>query len=106
MTSAKLWGGRFTGETDPLMDAFNASIHFDKKMYEADIRGSQAYAKALSKNGIINDDECATLVDGLEKVLQEWQTNKFVIKPGDEDIHTANERRLGEFVGGVAGKLH
>ncbi|CAG8540634.1 1846_t:CDS:2 [Paraglomus occultum] len=106
MTSAKLWGGRFTGETDPLMDAFNASIHFDKKMYEADIRGSQAYAKALSKKGIINNDECATLVDGLEKVLEEWQNNTFVIKPGDEDIHTANERRLGEFVGSVAGKLH
>ncbi|CAG8534910.1 9207_t:CDS:2 [Acaulospora morrowiae] len=104
--SAKLWGGRFTGKTDELMDAFNASIHFDKRLYEADILGSKAYAKALAKRGIITSEEQASLVDGLEKVRLEWQTNTFVIQPGDEDIHTANERRLGEFVGSVAGKLH
>ncbi|CAG8620412.1 4735_t:CDS:2 [Ambispora leptoticha] len=106
MTSAKLWGGRFTGAVDPLMDAFNASIHFDKRMYEADIRGSQAYAKALAKRGIITEQESTTLVTGLEKVLDEWRNNTFEIKPADEDIHTANERRLGEYVGSVAGKLH
>ncbi|CAG8530621.1 17384_t:CDS:2 [Acaulospora colombiana] len=106
MKSAKLWGGRFTGETDHLMDAFNASIHFDKRLFEADILGSQAYAKALAKRGIITSEEQTLLVDGLEKVRSEWQTNTFVIQPGDEDIHTANERRLGELVGSVAGKLH
>ncbi|CAG8670065.1 3150_t:CDS:2 [Cetraspora pellucida] len=106
MASAKLWGGRFTGATDPLMDAFNASIHFDKRLFEADILGSQAYAKALAKRGIITSNECDSLVDGLNKVLEEWRTNTFKIQPNDEDIHTANERRLGEFVGSVAGKLH
>ncbi|KAJ1883186.1 argininosuccinate lyase [Coemansia sp. RSA 1722] len=102
----KLWGGRFSGATDPLMEAFNESIHFDRRMYAADIRGSQAYAKALCKQGILTSAEQQQLDIGLEQVLAEWQANKFELRPGDEDIHTANERRLGELIGGVAGKLH
>ncbi|KAI8890345.1 argininosuccinate lyase [Backusella circina FSU 941] len=102
----KLWGGRFSGAVDPLMDAFNASIHFDKRMYAADCIGSIAYAKALSLNGIISEAERDQLVGGLQSVMEEWEQGKFVIKPGDEDIHTANERRLGELIGSVAGKLH
>ncbi|KAI8320005.1 argininosuccinate lyase [Martensiomyces pterosporus] len=102
----KLWGGRFSGETDPLMEAFNESIHFDRRMYAADIRGSQAYAKALHKQGILTAEEQQTLVQGLSAVLAEWRDGKFELRPGDEDIHTANERRLGELVGSVAGKLH
>ncbi|KAI7891054.1 argininosuccinate lyase [Mucor mucedo] len=102
----KLWGGRFSGAVDPLMDAFNASIHFDKRMYAADCIGSIAYAKALAKNKIISDEERDQLVGGLESVMAEWESGKFVIVGGDEDIHTANERRLGELVGSVAGKLH
>ena len=108
---------------------------------QADIRGSQAYASALARCGLLTADECKALQDGLEKVslastlgaaptlglaapalpdphltcashgpapqvLAEWQADKFVIKAGDEDIHTANERRLKEIVGAVAGKLH
>ncbi|CAO3674914.1 unnamed protein product [Umbelopsis vinacea] len=102
----KLWGGRFTGAVDPLMDAFNASIHFDRRMYAADIIGSIVYSKALAKNGIITEQERDLLIEGLEKVQNEWEKNTFQLKPGDEDIHTANERRLGELVGSVAGKLH
>ncbi|KAJ1821757.1 argininosuccinate lyase [Coemansia sp. S610] len=102
----KLWGGRFSGETDPLMEAFNESIHFDRRMYAADIRGSQAYAKALCRQGILTADEQQALDSGLSAVLAEWQAGKFEIRSGDEDIHTANERRLGEIVGAVAGKLH
>nr|CAG8524212.1 11408_t:CDS:2 [Entrophospora candida] len=103
---SKLWGGRFTGATDPLMDAFNESIHFDKQMHKADILGSKAYAKALEKRGIVTLEERDSLIRGLEQVLEEWESGKFEIKSGDEDIHTANERRLGEIVGSVAGKLH
>ncbi|KAJ1780181.1 argininosuccinate lyase [Coemansia sp. RSA 2523] len=102
----KLWGGRFTGATDPLMEAFNESIHFDRRMFAADIRGSQAYAKALLKQGILTADEQQTLDSGLQAVQKEWEANTFELKSGDEDIHTANERRLGELVGSVAGKLH
>ncbi|SAL99947.1 hypothetical protein [Absidia glauca] len=102
----KLWGGRFTGAVDPLMDAFNASIHFDRRMYAADCIGSIAYAKALAKNNIITEQERDQLIGGLEKVMVEWENKTFELKAGDEDIHTANERRLGELVGSVAGKLH
>jgi len=104
--STKLWGGRFTGANDPLMEAFNASISFDKRMWRADITGSQAYARALARSGIIRGDEAETLVAGLEQVAGEWSAGTFALRPGDEDIHTANERRLTELLGDVAGKLH
>lgn len=103
----KLWGGRFSGTTDPLFDEFNASISFDKNMWNADLTGSKAYAKALGKCGIITDAEAKELVAGLDKVANEWATDTFKIDlETDEDIHTANERRLKELVGSVAGKLH
>jgi len=104
--STKLWGGRFTGANDPLMEAFNASISFDKRMWRADITGSQAYARALALSGIIRNDEAESLVAGLERVAEEWAAGVFELRPGDEDIHTANERRLTELLGDVAGKLH
>ena len=90
------------------MVAFNESLPFDKVLYKADIDASIAYAKALGQRGLINADEQSELVDGLRQVADEWRNDRFVIKPGlDEDIHTANERRLGELIGvGVAGKLH
>lgn len=105
--SEKLWGGRFTGETDPLMDVFQSSIDFDQRMWRVDIDGSQAYARALGKAGMLTAAEVATLVDGLENVATEWAAGEFKIRSGDEDIHTANERRLTELIGAaVAGKLH
>jgi argininosuccinate lyase len=99
-------GGRFRGGTDPVMEKFNESISFDRRMWAQDVRGSMAYAKAIALAGIITQEEADTLVDGLEKVREEWASDQFVIKPGDEDIHTANERRLTELVGSVGGKLH
>lgn len=102
----KLWGGRFSGETDPIMEKFNASITFDKHMWAEDIRGSQAYANALSKAGIITADEAQALNTGLDQVAEEWTRDAFEIVEGDEDIHTANERRLTELIGPLAGKLH
>lgn len=105
-TKRKLWGGRFTGSTDPIMHAFNESLSYDKRMWAQDIRGSQAYARALIKCGILTSEECQTIVAGLEKVGEEWKNGQFVAMPDDEDIHTANERRLKELIGTVAGKLH
>jgi argininosuccinate lyase len=99
-------GGRFKGGVDPIMEKFNDSISFDKRMWSQDIRGSIAYAKGIGKVGIITEDEVKILVEGLEKVAQEWADGKFEIKSGDEDIHTANERRLTEIVGPTGGKLH
>ncbi|KAI1411206.1 argininosuccinate lyase [Hypoxylon sp. FL1857] len=103
-----LWGGRFTGGLDPLMVAYNESIHFDKALYKQDILGSIAFARANKKGGILTEAEFDKIEMGLQEVMQEWESGKFVIVPGvDEDIHTANERRLGEIIGKeVAGKLH
>ncbi len=105
--SKKLWGGRFTGKTDPLMEQFNASIRFDRQLWQADIRGSQAYARALARAGLLTQTEAEQLVSGLDQVAEEWAQGAFVLAEGDEDIHTANERRLTELVGAaVGGKLH
>ncbi|EPQ58220.1 argininosuccinate lyase [Gloeophyllum trabeum ATCC 11539] len=105
-TKQKLWGGRFTGKTDPLMHAFNESLSYDKRMHAADIKGSIAYAKSLTLIGILTKDEEAKIVEGLKKVGQEWENGTFEVKPDDEDIHTANERRLSELIGPLGGKLH
>ncbi len=77
-----------------------------KSMWAQDLKGSMAYAKAITKIGIITEEEGAQLQEGLDKVYQEWADGTFEIKPGDEDIHTANERRLTELMGPVGGKLH
>ncbi|KAM0335005.1 hypothetical protein ACHAQA_000039 [Verticillium albo-atrum] len=103
-----LWGGRFTGGLDPLMVQYNESIYFDQVMHKQDILGSIAFARANYKNGILTEDEFNKIEQGLLEVEKEWEAGKFQIIPGvDEDIHTANERRLGEIIGkNVAGKLH
>ena len=98
------WG--WQGATDPLMEKFNASLGFDSRMAAEDVRGSVAYARALERVGILSEEECAAVVGGLEEVAGEWARGEFEAQPGDEDIHTANERRLGELIGAAGGKLH
>jgi argininosuccinate lyase len=88
------------------MEAFNESLPFDRRLWREDLKGSQAYARALAACGVLTADEAATIVAGLDAVAAEWEADAFVVKPGDEDIHTANERRLTELVGAVGGKLH
>lgn len=105
-TKRKLWGGRFTGSTDPIMHAFNESLSYDQRMWAQDIRGSQAYARALIGCQILTPEECDQIVKGLALVGEEWKNGTFQAQPDDEDIHTANERRLKELIGTVAGKLH
>jgi len=105
--TGRLWGGRFTGAADPLMQAYNDSLPFDKVFWRQDIEGSIAYARANSKCGVITEQEFEQIQDGLQQVGKEWGNGSFEAKPNDEDIHTANERRLGEIIGKeVAGKLH
>ncbi|KAL1867484.1 hypothetical protein Daus18300_006328 [Diaporthe australafricana] len=106
-SAGMLWGGRFTGAIDPLMHKYNASIGYDKALYKEDILGSIAFARANSKAGIITQDEFQAIERGLLQVMEEWKQGTFAIMPNDEDIHTANERRLGEVIGkDIAGKLH
>jgi argininosuccinate lyase len=102
----KLWGGRFSGEPDTQMRALNDSIGFDIELYAADIRGSMAYAKAITTAGLLTADENNAIQQGLSAILHEFEKGTFIVKPEDEDIHTAVERRLGSLVGHAARKLH
>ena len=79
-------GGRFKGGTEPIMEKFNESLWFDKRMWAQDIRGSVAYAKAIGKVGIITQEEVDLIVEGLGKVHKEWEEGKFETKPGDEGM--------------------
>ncbi|XP_061606911.1 argininosuccinate lyase isoform X2 [Phyllopteryx taeniolatus] len=103
---SKLWGGRFVGATDPVMERFNMSVAYDRRMWDADLRGSKAYVKALHRAGLVSADEMAGILQGLDRISEEWSEGVFVLKDSDEDIHTANERRLEELIGGAARKLH
>jgi len=103
---SKLWGGRFARPTDTLVRRFHDSFPFDVRLYNEDITGSIAWAKGLVKAAILTEEEAATIIDGLEQVRTEFDEDEFVVDEGDEDIHTAVERRLTEIVGSVGGKLH
>ncbi|NWX41905.1 ARLY2 lyase, partial [Steatornis caripensis] len=102
----KMLRGRFVGSIDPVMEMLNASITYDQRLSEVDIQGSIAYAKALEKAGILSKPELEKILSGLEKISEEWSKGVFVVTQSDEDIHTANERRLKELIGDIAGKLH
>lgn len=80
----RLWGGRFTGASDPIMDQYNESLSFDRVFYAQDIRGSIAYARANVTTGILTQDEFEKIEEGLKVVLNEWEEGKFTIAPGDE----------------------
>ncbi len=101
-----LWGGAFSQPTDDAVRRLNDSLRFDWRLYGADITGSIAWATALAEAGVITSTEREMLVNGLERVRAEFAAGQFVPAPTDEDIHTAVERRLGELIGPVAGKLH
>jgi hypothetical protein len=80
----RLWGGRFTGEMDPLMNQYNESLSIDRVFYAQDIKGSIAYARANVKTGILTQEEFETLEEGLKKVLKEWDEGRFQPASGDE----------------------
>jgi len=101
-----LWGGRFGASPAEAFERLNASIPFDIRLAPHDVRGSIAHAKMLGTQGIISKDESATLVRGLEAVLQEVESGELAWDLSDEDVHTAVERRLRELAGDVALKLH
>uniref|UniRef100_A0A671FH48 Argininosuccinate lyase n=2 Tax=Rhinolophus ferrumequinum TaxID=59479 RepID=A0A671FH48_RHIFE len=104
--SGKLWGGRFVGAVDPIMEKFNSSITYDQHLWEVDVQGSKAYSRGLEKAGLLTKAETDQILRGLDKVAEEWAQGTFKLNPNDEDIHTANERRLKELIGETAGKLH
>lgn len=105
---AQLWGGRFSGQTDPLMARFNASLPFDWRLWDVDITGSVAWAKAIHLAGLLTQNELERIVAGLAKVRTEIAAapETAFAAAQDEDIHSYVERRLTETIGAVAGKLH
>lgn len=102
----KLWGGRFTKETDKLVNNFNASISFDQKFYRQDVRGSIAHAKMLGATGIISSEESRQIIEGLEGILADIENGTLAISDEYEDIHTFMEATLIERIGDAGKKLH
>ncbi|NLP37130.1 MAG: argininosuccinate lyase [Firmicutes bacterium] len=102
----KLWGGRFSKETDALVEAFNASIGFDRRLYEEDIRGSMAHCRMLAACGIIEQAEADAIIAGLAEIREEIAAGKMEFTAALEDIHMHIEKRLIDKIGPVGGKLH
>lgn len=102
----KMWDGRFSKQSDKLMEQFHNSLPFDKKMIEEDIDGSIAWAHALSKAGVFSEKELGLVVKGLEEILDDYNNGKISFLSGDEDIHMAVERILIERIGETGARLH
>lgn len=101
----KLWGGRFESGPSEVFERFSGSLHFDKRLLEADVRGSQAFARALERVGILTADERDTLVAAFDAVLAEAREPAFWEGADDEDVHTLVIRKLKQKTA-LAGKIH
>ena len=103
----KMWEGRFSEASSALLEEFNASIGFDRALWQEDIAGSKAHARMLGACGILKPDESEKIVAGLDAVFKEIKSGKFEFKTADEDIHMAVEKRLSELIGSdLGGRLH
>lgn len=104
----KLWGGRFTKETDQLVQNFNESLSFDQKFYRQDIRGSIAHVKMLAKQGILSEKDRDDVIRGLEGIREDLDSGKLTISTdsGYEDIHSFVEGTLTERIGEAGKRLH
>ncbi|WP_297442068.1 argininosuccinate lyase [Sulfurimonas sp.] len=102
----KMWSGRFSASASNLLDQFNASIMYDRKLYREDIEGSLAHAKMLTKQQILTEDEFKLIEEGLMQVKSEIESGAFEWKISDEDLHMAIEKRLTDIIGDAGKKLH
>ncbi|HYP07025.1 MAG TPA: argininosuccinate lyase [Bryobacteraceae bacterium] len=102
----KLWGGRFEAGPSEVFERFSASLHFDKRLLSADIRGSQAFARALGRVGILTASEVERLVVAFDEIASQAQSAAFFDGASDEDVHTLVIRKLKESVGELADKIH
>ena len=103
---ASLWGGRFEKDMDDIVKKYNASIFFDKRMYNEDIEGSIAHVTMLGRQGIVSEEEKEQIIAGLKGIKQEIADGKIVFNVDDEDIHMGVESRLIKKIGDVGKKLH
>ncbi|MDP3899257.1 MAG: argininosuccinate lyase [Mesorhizobium sp.] len=104
--SNQMWGGRFASGPAAIMEAINASIGFDRKLYAEDIRGSIAHSEMLAQTGIITAADQQKIAHGLNTILSEIEAGKFEFSKKLEDIHMNVESRLAELIGPAAGRLH
>ena len=104
--SNQMWGGRFASGPAAIMEAINASIAFDSKLYAQDIRGSIAHSEMLAEQGIISAEDQHKIADGLNTILSEIESGAFTFSARLEDIHMNVEARLAELIGPAAGRLH
>jgi argininosuccinate lyase len=104
--SQPTWGGRFGSSPADLITEINASIHFDKRLWGQDIAASKAHAAMLRDQGIIGPADAAAILDGLDRIAAEFESNGVPERPELEDIHMTVEHRLGELIGPAAGRLH
>lgn len=102
----KLWGGRFKGEENKLMEDFNSSLSFDKRLYKEDILGSKAHVKMLGNCNILKDYEVEEIIKGLDSILKNIEDDKLEIQGEYEDIHSFIESNLIQRIGDVGKKLH
>ena len=102
----KLWGGRFTKETNKLVESFNESLSFDHRFYKQDIRGSIAHVKMLAKQNILTDDERDNIIEGLNSIEKDIESGVLKFDDGSEDIHSYVEAHLIERIGETGKKLH
>ncbi|OWY03659.1 argininosuccinate lyase [Thioclava sp. F1Mire-8] len=105
-SSNAMWGGRFAAGPDAIMEAINASIGYDQRLYTQDIRGSRAHAAMLAAQGIISEKDAEAIGEGLLTVLSEIEAGGFPFSTALEDIHMNVEARLKEVIGEPAGRLH
>ena len=104
--SAKLWGGRFSGGTDDLVESFTESVSFDKTLWRHDIRGSIAHATMLRDVGVLSDADQQAIVAGLEGIAEEIQAGRFEWSQSLEDVHMNIEAALTERIGEPGKRLH
>ncbi len=104
--SKKMWGGRFSAETDAQAAGFHSSISFDCRLYRADIMGSMAHAKMLGATGIIPEADSALITKGLQGILADIEAGSIHFNEQDEDIHMNIERLLTERIGEAGKRLH
>ena len=102
----RMWGGRFEASPDEVMEAINASIDFDRRLYAEDIAGSIAHVTMLAKQGIVSQDDADAIADGLRRVQGEIEAGGFPFDRALEDIHMNIEARLAALIGPAAGRLH
>ncbi|MCA9563497.1 MAG: argininosuccinate lyase [Myxococcales bacterium] len=102
----KLWTGRFSKGVHPTLDAINRSIDFDIRLWRQDVATNRAHAAMLAKIGLLTDEELAQIEGALSTLEREFESGAFTVTAGDEDIHTAVERRVTELVGDPGRKLH